>query len=341
MRGRIEVADFAARTGLSGMTIRRDLAVLAERDLIRRVHGGAVLPESASAPAVGAQGIGTASRPLATIGLVVPDAGYYFPPLIRGASEAARAAGARLVLGITNYAPAEESRQLARLSADGADAVMLVTARPDVLDDELWNLIAAIDTPVVLVERAADGAPTSLRVDAVRSDHAFGAELAVDHLAERGHRTVGLLCQETATASWIIRGYTRAVERHGMSPAPIMTAQSPRWGDGSRSETIREFLNACVDAGATASLVLPDEMAIDLLDALDRRGARVPEDFAIVAYDDEIASLARIPLTAVSPPRMAVGRTAVETCIMRLEQRDAAPVHRVKLTPTLHMRDSS
>ena len=341
MRGRIEVGDFAARTGLSGMTIRRDLAVLADRGLIRRVHGGAVLPDTAEAPATGVRGIGSSTRPLATIGLIVPDAGYYFPPLIRGASEAALAAGVRLVLGTTNYDPAEETRQLHRLSAGGADATMLVTARPDVVDQELWRAIAAVETPVVLVERAADGAPTSLRIDAVRSDHAFGAELAVDHLAERGHRSVGLLCRETATAPWIAKGHRRAVERRGLASAPVMTTPSPRWGDDSRADVLREFLDACLAEGVRAAVVLPDELAIGLLSVVEERGLRVPEDFSIVAYDDEVASLASVPLTAVDPPRTAVGRRALETALMRLERRDDAPAHRIKLAPSLHVRESS
>src|SRR6478735_4646309 len=85
----------------------------------------------------------------------------------------------------------------------------------------------------VLAERSADGAPTALRVDSVRSDHGFGAELAVDHLAERGHRGVGLLLRETATAPWVADGHARATRRHGMVDAPVATTPSPRWGDGS------------------------------------------------------------------------------------------------------------
>ncbi len=341
LRGRFEVADFARRTGLSGMTIRRDLAVLADRGLVRRVHGGAVLPETAEAPATGAQGIGSPTRPLATIGLIVPDAAYYFPPLIRGAGDAARAAGARLVLGTTNYNPDEEARQLTRLAASGADAVMLVTARPDVDESTTWQTIARVGIPVVLVERSAEAAPTSLRVDAVRSDHAFGAELAVDHLAERGHRAVGLLCRETATAPWIAQGHQRATRRCGMRVAPMTTVPSPRWGDPSTGDMLREFLEACLASDVHAAIVLPDDLAIGLLSAAEERGLRVPEDFAIIAYDDEIASLASVPLTAIAPPRLAVGRRALETCFMRLEQRDDSPAHRITLAPTLHVREST
>jgi DNA-binding LacI/PurR family transcriptional regulator len=342
LRGRIEVADFAQRSGLSGMTIRRDLVALGERGLVRRVHGGAVLPDAADAPAVGSRGIGTAQRPIATIGLIVPDAAYYFPQVIRGASEAARSAGLRLVLGTTHYDPAEEARQLTRLSASGADAILLVTARPGFDEPTTWDTIGGIDTPVVLVERSARDAPTSLLLDAVRSDHSYGAELAVDHLAERGHASIGILCRESATSPWVERGYGRAIERRGMDDAaPRLTAPSPRWGEGSTTELLRSFLDDCLANGTRAAIVLPDELAASLLSVVEERGLRVPEDFAIVAYDDEIASLAGVPLTAVAPPKTAVGHRALETCFMRLEHREDSPAHRIKLAPTLRVRESS
>jgi len=341
LRGRIEVADFAGRSGLSGMTIRRDLAVLSDRGLIRRVHGGAVLPETADAPATGSRRIGTSARPMATIGLIVPDAAYYFPPLIRGVGEAARGAGIRIVLGTTNYDPREEIHQLTRLDAAGVDAIMLVTARPGIEDTATWETIAGIRTPVVLVERSPEGVPTTLRVDSVRSDHGFGAELAVDHLAERGHRGVGLLLRETATAPWVALGHARATRRHGMVDAPVATAPSPRWGDGSTSDVLRAFLDECLATGIRSAIVLPDDLAVGLLGIAEGRGLRVPEDFAIVAYDDEIASFASVPLTAIAPPKLAVGRRALETCLMRLEQREDAPSQQVQLTPTINVRDST
>lgn len=342
LRGHIEVVDFAARTGLSGMTIRRDLAVLAERGLVRRVHGGAVLPETADAPVKGARGIGTSQRPLATIGFIVPDASYYFPRVISGASDAARAAGVRLVLGTTAYEPAEETRLIGRMRDSGVDAILLVTARPHIEDEETWAQVSSSATPVVLVERSADAVPWGMPLDAVRSDHRHGVELAMEHLVDRGHRRVGLLCRESATAPWLVRGHERAVGQLGIErDAPVMTAPSPRWGDSSGSDAVRSFVDRCIETGTRAAIVLPDELAISVLEAVEDRGLRVPDDFALVAYDDEIASLAGVPLTAVSPPKAAVGRRAVETCLMRLEERDGSPAQEIKITPTLTVRDST
>jgi len=342
LRGHVNVNELAARAGLSGMTIRRDLAVLAERGLVRRVHGGAVPTEAADAPVTGPHGIGTANRPLATVGLIVPDAAYYFRDVIRGVKIAAREAGLRLVLGVTNYTAAEESRQLKQLAAKGVDAILLVTATPGEGDAHTWETITALGVPVVLVERSSRDAPTKLSIDSVRSDHSYGAELALDHLAERGHRRVGLVCLDSATAPWIKSGYRRAARRLGLeADAPTLFVPAARYGGGSPRALLDEFLTSCRDTGTTAALVLPDDLAITLLSIAEERGIRVPEDFAIVAYDDEVASLANVPLTAVAPPKESVGRHAIEICLARLNDRDQGPMQRVELTPSLRVRESS
>ncbi|MEV4776050.1 substrate-binding domain-containing protein [Microbacterium sp. LWH12-1.2] len=342
IRGRVHVMEFAARTGLSGMTIRRDLAVLAARGLVRRVHGGAVLPGAADAPIAGDSGFSSSRRPIGTVGFIVPDSNYYFPPVIRGAHAAARQLGLRLVLGVTNYDPGEEVRQLVKLSENGADGILLVTARPGVDDARTWDCLASVRPPVVLVERSAREAPLALGVDSVRSDHSSGTELAVDHLVAGGHRRIGLICRDSATASWIEEGYVRASSRWGLShDSPRMRAPSLRWSAETAPDILRDFLDACLASDTRAAIVLPDDLAIGLLSVVEEAGLKVPEDFAIVSYDDEMASLASVPLTAVAPPKDAVGRQAMQTCFMRLGERNACPALRIELAPELHARESS
>ena len=103
MRGSLNAAAFAAKAGISGMTVRRDLATLADQGLLVRVHGGAVAaPSSAPGPQRNSKASGPRRLPLATIGMVVPSASYYFPGVIRGAGSSAQEAGVRRVLGDSN-----------------------------------------------------------------------------------------------------------------------------------------------------------------------------------------------------------------------------------------------
>lgn len=70
-----------------------------------------------------------------------------------------------------------------------------------------------------------------------------------------------------------------------------------------------------------------------------RTGLTVPDDLALVAYDDEIADLADIPLTAVAPPKHLLGRTAAETLLRRLGEPGLAR-HRILLRPSITVRQS-
>jgi DNA-binding LacI/PurR family transcriptional regulator len=106
LRGSLSSAPFAARLGVTPMTLWRDLVALEERELLARVHGGAVSLEVAQQQSRGARGSGDArTRPVATVGMIVPTTQYYFPEVNRGASQAAHESNCRLVVGASNYSP--------------------------------------------------------------------------------------------------------------------------------------------------------------------------------------------------------------------------------------------
>ncbi|SCD83819.1 substrate-binding protein-like domain-containing protein, partial [Streptomyces sp. SolWspMP-sol7th] len=93
----------------------------------------------------------------------------------------------------------------------------------------------------------------------------------------------------------------------------------------------------------TAVLAHNDEDATRLVRDLAERGVRVPGDLALVTYDDEVAALAEIPLTAVAPPKRAVGRAAVELLTERLAEGgggEREPRRHVELLPALRVRGS-
>jgi DNA-binding LacI/PurR family transcriptional regulator len=337
LRGALTVNAFAAKTGLSTMTIRRDLTQLAGQGLLRRVHGGAVR-NPADHPREAEHR--RSRQPLATLGLLVPTTGYYFPEIIRGAEAAARSVNARLVLGVSNYSAEDEYRQLKRLVANSVDGLLLATAGPLEPGTPTFELLAGLRIPVVLVERS------SRAFESVMSDHGYGAELAVEHLAALGHRRIGLAIATSPTAPWLKESHARMVSRLGLeADAAVLEYERPGPGISKRQPEMARFLKECRRTGTTAALVLPDEEAITLVHLAEEAGMDVPQDFAIVAYDDEVAELAPVPLTSIAPPKRDVGFAAVTMCMERLAGKPGSTLtpalRRVNLAPKLIVRESS
>lgn len=347
MRGSLNTADFAAKAGISGMTVRRDLGALADQGLLVRVHGGAVAAsERAPGPRRSSQVSRPRRLPMATIGMVVPSASYYFPGVIRGAEAAAQEAGVRLVLGVSNYSVQEEQRQLRRLLDNGVDGVLVTPSEAALAGTDTLALLADAGVPVVVVERSIEDALDDGALESVRSDHVRGAELAVNHLLSLGHRKVALCIREgSPTAPPVVAGYHLALQRAGMprDESLVHTVTRPRTDPAGHRAVLDGILDRCTAEDVTAAIIHTDEDALQFTSACQERQIKVPEDFAIVAYDDEIAALGAVPLSAVAPPKFDVGYQALLMCLNRIGGRrgGAGALQRVSLSPTLVVRDSS
>jgi DNA-binding LacI/PurR family transcriptional regulator len=111
--GTVRVMDLADRIGSAAVTVRRDVAALADSGLLRRSHGAVSLARATSAT--------IAERSDLVIGMLVPTVGSYFDEVIDGARAAATEAGARLVLGIASYESADDRAQVEQLLESGLD----------------------------------------------------------------------------------------------------------------------------------------------------------------------------------------------------------------------------
>ncbi|MFI9149024.1 LacI family DNA-binding transcriptional regulator [Streptomyces sp. NPDC053367] len=336
-RGSIRVTDVAAELNVSPITVRRDVESLAERGLVTRVHGGAVLPEDRTEQPGAVRPAPRGGGRDFVVGLIVPAADYYYPEVIKGAREAAAEHGLRLVLGISQYSPEEERAQVRQMLADGIDGLLITPCGPP--GDRDWPA-AELDVPYVLVERRPDHDTGAERVV---TDHAHGARIAVRHLCDADRMQVGLLLREDSPHSALVLEGYRAGLAEAEFPADdrALFRLPPPGGDAAeRERVLTRFTDAVAGGRLDAALVHNDHDAIVVLQRLRSRGIQVPEDMAIVAYDDEVAALADVPLTAVAPPKHAVGAAAVELLAQRLAD-PARPRHRVEIIPELHVRASS
>lgn len=343
--GTARVSDLAAATGVSAVTIRRDIAQLADEGLLTRVHGGATItaaaaPAAATTTAPDAEGAAGPPAARAEIGMLVPSLDYYWPDVVRGAETAARDLGYRLVLRGSSYEADDDRRQLARLVDRGVSALVAAPRLDVPSTDSTLAWLAGLDIPVVLVERDATSRSHRDLLESVTTDHALGAMLAVRHLASLGHRRIGLVTSQHSPHSTAIRaGWAAAAAEVGFTPAETVEAEVPDKSDPAWDTLLDQVPEECRRTGTTALLVHADSEAMTIAQHADKHGLVVPRDLSVIAYDDEVVSLFSPPMTAVRPPRRSVGKAAVELVVARIEDDDR-PIHRIVINPSLRVRDT-
>ncbi|WP_051640237.1 substrate-binding domain-containing protein [Cellulomonas sp. URHE0023] len=333
--GTVRVSDLTESLGAAAVTIRRDIAQLADEGVVRRVHGGATLVREDVAAATGALAVTGA------VGMLVPSLDYYWPGVVRGAEEAASRHGLTVVMRGSGYDVEDDLPHLVRLVEQIGVSALAVAPRLDATTTEhtlAW--LAESEVPVVLVERSATVGPHHAVMESVVSDHTLGGAMAVRHLASLGHRRVGLLLpQHSPTGGHIRRGWLLAAQECGFDPGGAVDAVVPEPREQWDS-ALDAVLDECLRTGTTALVVHADAEAMALVQRCEDRDISVPGDLSVVAYDDEVAALFSPALTAVRPPRRSLGRAAVELVAARLAD-PGRPTHRVVISPSLRVRESS
>jgi DNA-binding LacI/PurR family transcriptional regulator len=337
--GAVRVAQLMDELGVAPVTLRRDLAQMEREGLLVRVHGGAVPSANAFDDTDAAHA--PRSR-TGSIAMLVPSLSFYWPSVVRGAEAEAAQLGMRVVLRGASYELQDERPVLERLvHTEGVRGLVVApnTDTPHAQDVVQW--LAECGIPNVLVERDAVLLPEGSPVENVTTDHALGAVLAARHLASLGHRRVGLIiARDSPTSRKIAAGWQAACAELGLTPADHFETSLPPRTSPDFSAVVDTALDAALSNGVTALVVHSDPEAMAFVDLALNRGISVPGDLSVIAYDDEVAELFTPALTAVSPPRAAVGRAAVDLVARRIED-PTRPVHRVVLNPTLHVRGST
>jgi len=230
-----------------------------------------------------------------------------FEQIIAAATDVLAGAGVPLVLVV---APDDRLSLVERYLQDGrVDGAILLGARGE---HRLAVSLPASGIPVTLVGRPLFAARSSY----VDSDGRGGARLAVEHLVARGRRAIATIGASLDTAAGTDRlgGYRDAVGAAGLSPTEA-------FGDfthASGVHAMRRLLDRRPELDAV--FVAGDIMAAGALHALHRSGRRVPDDVAVVGFDDlPLAQHTRPPLTTVHQPLDLIGATAARRLLAELD----------------------
>ncbi|WP_263105280.1 LacI family DNA-binding transcriptional regulator [Kitasatospora sp. DSM 101779] len=273
-----------------------------------------------------------------SVALVVPEAETrlfsepYFSDIISGVSAELAETDMQLLLILVRN-QRERERLSAYLTAQRVDGVLLVSVHQD---DPLPSILESLEIPSVLAGRRGDLEPLSY----VHADNAGGARMAVRHLLRRGCRQVatitGPLDMEVAQAR--LGGYRRALEEAGRPYDEELVGLADFTEEGGRL-AMRELLERRPDLDGV--FCASDLMAAGAMQVLRAAGRRVPDQVAVIGFDDSIvARHTDPPMTSVRQPIEEMGRTMARLLLEEIAERGRAR-RQVVLATELVVRDSA
>ena len=267
------------------------------------------------------------------IGLVIPDIqNPFFADVTRGVEDVARDNDYALILSNSDEDPGKQCVAVDTLKTESVDGVIVPPVGTK--DPEVERLLQE-DIAVVCVDRRLESAP----VDMVLANNHQGAYDAVTHLINLGHTRIGFIggIAHISTSTERRQGYEHALRDHHLS----VDADLIQEGD-SRQEEGRHLTETLLDLDRppTALFTGNNLTTLGVLSAIQTRGLRVPEDIALVGYDDIPWAMAlNPPPTVMDQPGYEMGQQAACLLLERLANPDRKPTT-VTLQPKLVIRQS-
>ena len=332
---RPSVKDVAERAQVSLGTIsnvlnRPDRVSAGTRERVERamVDLGFVLNDSARQLRMGRSN---------TFAYVMLDAtNPFFTDVARGIELAAEKADLSLFLCNSDGRATRESAHLAHLQQQRVDGILITPVDPEA--PELARIIAQ-GTPLVVVDRAT----TDRSLCSVTVDDRLGGRIAIEHLIDQGHTRVAFVGGPSTMGQVRDRyeGASEAWQEAGLPAADLLRVETETLSVAEGHVAGERLAGLPRSKRPSAVFCGNDLIALGLLQQVVSTGQRVPEDLAIVGYDDiAFAASAAVPLSSVRQPRQSLGRTAAELLIDEVNNPEHE--HRqVEFTPELIARTST
>ncbi|MGP4112744.1 LacI family DNA-binding transcriptional regulator [Streptomyces sp. 4N509B] len=270
-----------------------------------------------------------------SLGMAVFDTGIpFFSQVILGADTVAERSGLTVMVGNSYGSVARQERHLASFEQYRVDGVLITPVTGDLSS---LHRLRRRGVPVVLVD-ARDQAGD---FDSVWLDDVGGGRLAAEHLVETGRTRIWFV----AGPLTIRQNADRLAGCREVVAATVGVSLTVVEGDGTGMRMGREAGERLASLPARERpdgvFAASDLEAIGLMHTLLRAGIRVPDDVAIVGYDDsDFAANNTLPLTSVRQPAVAMGSNAVELLVERVANPER-PVRQVVFDPELVRRESS
>ena len=269
-----------------------------------------------------------------TLGVVVASLDNpFFVDVALGTEAVAREEGVSVVFCHSGFDPTKEEYNLDLLVQQRVQGVIITPVEED--SPRLERLMRR-GVPVVFADRISGERPCC----SIATDHVAGGVAAGEHLAALGHRQVAYIGDPRMSIQVADRleGFRRAFEAPGREPVQIINVME--WTVQAGIAAGERLVMG--DHRPTAVFCANDMIALGVLQRLTANGIRVPEDVAIVGYDDlDLAAAAAVPLTTVRQPRADLGRAAFRLVMNEIDGASGHQHKHIVLDPELIVRRST
>ncbi len=326
------INDVAKRAGVSPVTVSRVINNSGNVSPPTREKVEQAIQDLGYVPSVAARSL--RSKRTHALALVVPDVtNAFWTTVARGVEDAAQGRGYSVFVYNTDENPSKQRRCLDVIASQRVDGVMIAP-----YDSDAYNLaqLRSRGIPTVIVDRRIEG----WEVDAVYGDSISGARALVQHLIRLGHERIAVVSgpANTSTAADRVTGYCLALAEAGIPFEPGLIKRGEyRVTSGERlaGQLLDEGLNP------TAIFAANNAIAMGVIDALQKRGLRIPEDMALVSFDDLPNASRFFPfLTVVVQPAYEMGVNAAQLLLSRLDAEASIQPRQVILPSRLIIRYS-
>jgi LacI family transcriptional regulator len=329
----LTLEDVARYAGVSRSTVSRVINGEANVNEETRNRVKAVIQKINFQPNLAARGL--AAGHTNVLGLVIPMgvsaifSDPFFPLLIQGVSSSCNALDYSVMLWLAE--PEFERRTIRQILYNGLVDGVIVSSM--MADDPIVGSLAESKLPFVLIGRH----PTNDKVSYVDVENRTGARDAILYFIRQGRRRIATI---TGLQNMIVgmdryEGYVDALRERGVQYIPELVVEGD-FTDGGGYFAMQRLLAHRPDAVLAAS----DVMAIGAMRAIQEAGLRIPEDIAVIGFDDiPLATRSTPPLTTVRQPIQRMGAVAAETLIDMIAHPEDQP-RRVILASELVIRSS-
>jgi LacI family transcriptional regulator len=274
-----------------------------------------------------------------TLGLVITTiANPFYNELAQGIEATARSLGYNIIFCSTQSDLPTEKQHIEILRSKGVDGIVLTSAH--IGDPNIVGL-AEEEFPIVLVNRRTYHPIVKERVDYVGIDNILGGFLAVEHLIRLGHQRIGVIggSSESSVGFERLEGGKKALEAYGMRET-IDYFLDGDFLKESGYQGGKRFLK--MTEPPTAIFAANDYMALGAYQAILEEGHKVPEEIAIVGFNDiEFTAMKGIELTTIGQKKYEMGSIAVKTLVEKIEGKEVRPsTKEIILKPELVIRNS-